>query len=386
MSNTDWLTLSLGEVVALQRGFDLSSDRRIAGKVPVVGASGVIGWHDQPVVASGGITIGRAGAMGVVTRVREPFWPLNTTLFVTDFHGNDPDFIYYFLKNFDFTPYNSGGVQPMLNRNYIRNIPVQIPPYSAQKAIAEVLGALDDKIEANERQIATLNDFCSAWHQHITNRTNTNSATQTLTELVERGFLAVGDGYRTKQSEHGEPGLPILRVADVGHGAITPSFTHYVSNAYRGAMGSKVSQQGDVILTTKGTVGRVALIEAGQPDFVYSPQVCYFRLAENSPVSPLFMLYWFQGKEFWSQAGGLKGQTDMADYLSLRDIRTLRITVPSPADLSEFSRVCNPMQEQSEAARRENHTLTVLRDTLLPQLVTGKIRVKDAERIVEDAA
>ncbi|MFE2145155.1 restriction endonuclease subunit S [Streptomyces sp. NPDC059456] len=264
--------------------------------------------------------------------------------------------------------------------------PISLPPLKDQQAIAELLGALDNKIAANERQLITLNELCSAWHERIVNLGDADTSTCTLAELAKHGFMTLGDGYRTKQSEHGEPGLPILRVADVGHGAITPSFTHYVSNAYRGAMGPKVSQKGDVVLTTKGTVGRVALIEAGHPEFVYSPQVCYFRLTESSPVSPLFMLHWFQGKEFWSQAGGLKGQTDMADYLSLRDIRALRITIPSVSDLSEFSRVCNPMQKRSEAARRENHILMALRDTLLPQLVTGKIRVKDAERIVEDAA
>ncbi|MFE4058402.1 restriction endonuclease subunit S [Streptomyces sp. NPDC059096] len=279
-----------------------------------------------------------------------------------------------------------GAVQQHFNIGSARKLQIHTPPLHEQQAVAEVLGTLDDKIASNERQLITLNELCSAWHERIINRGYAETSTYTLAELAKRGFMALGDGYRTKQSEHGEPGLPILRVADVGHGTITPSFTHYVSDAYRDAMGPKVSQLGDVILTTKGTVGRVALIDSGQPEFVYSPQVCYFRLAESSPVSPLYMLHWFQGKEFWSQAGGLKGQTDMADYLSLRDIRALRITVPSPADLSEFSRVCNPMQEQSEAARRENDTLTALRDTLLPQLITGKIRVKDAERIVEDAA
>ncbi|MEW5539425.1 restriction endonuclease subunit S [Streptomyces cyaneofuscatus] len=268
----------------------------------------------------------------------------------------------------------------------IKRLRVPLPALEEQKSIAEILGALDDKIAANERNLATLNDFCSTWHERTFNRADFGTSAHTLAELVKSGLLTLGDGYRTKQSEHGEPGLPILRVADVGHGSITPSFTHYVSNTYRAAMGQKVSQPGDVVLTTKGTVGRVALIETDHPEFVYSPQVCYFRLTNDSPVSPLYLLHWFQGKEFWSQAGGLKGQTDMADYLSLRDIRSLRITVPSAADLTEFSRVCNPMQEQAEAKRRENRTLTTIRDTLLPQLVTGKIRIKDAERIVENAA
>ncbi|MFJ9636566.1 restriction endonuclease subunit S [Streptomyces sp. NPDC101178] len=279
----------------------------------------------------------------------------------------------------------SGSTVAHLRVDQVRNLPIpMVPSLREQRSIAEVLGALDDKVAANERQLNTLNEYCSAWHERSIIHAIAGTP-HTLAELVKRGYVTLGDGYRTKQAEHGEPGLPILRVSDVGRGAIIPSFTHFVSNSYRSAMGPKVSQRGDVILTTKGTVGRVAIIEAGQPEFVYSPQVCYFRLTNNSPVSPLYLLHWFQGKEFWRQAGRLKGQTDMADYLSLRDIRSLKITVPSPTDLAEFNRVCNPMQEQSEVLRRENRTLTTLRDTLLPELLTGKIRVKDAERIMEDA-
>jgi len=89
--------------------------------------------------------------MGKATYVPGDFWPLNTALFVEDFLGNDPCFVYALLSLIDFSRYNSGAAQPMLNRNYIRNIPVPIPDLPEQQAISEVLGALDDKIAVNER-------------------------------------------------------------------------------------------------------------------------------------------------------------------------------------------------------------------------------------------
>ncbi|QHC30583.1 restriction endonuclease subunit S [Streptomyces sp. HF10] len=150
----------------------------------------------------------------------------------------------------------------------------------------------------------------------------------TFGELVKAGDMTFGDGYRTKKSEHGKPGLPILRVAEVQDGTIRPEFTDYVSDAYRAAMGAKVSRCGDVVLTTKGTVGRVAIIPSGSPEFIYSPQVCFFRVSEEGRLDSKYLYYWFKTPEFWDQAGSRKSQTDMADYLNLSDIRSLAITVP----------------------------------------------------------
>ena len=153
----------------------------------------------------------------------------------------------------------------------------------------------------------------------------------TLGELVHSGFLELGDGYRTKRAEHGIPGIPILRVAEVLDGAIVPTFENHVSNAFRPAMGDKISRPGDIVLTTKGTVGRVAIIPEDAPEFVYSPQLCYFRVKPDGPLSARHLYYWFKSDSFWSQARQLKSQTDMADYINLADIRSLVVQVP-PSD------------------------------------------------------
>ncbi len=150
----------------------------------------------------------------------------------------------------------------------------------------------------------------------------------TFRELIDAGHLQVGDGYRTKQAEHGQPGLPILRVAEVIDGRIDPKFEDFVSDDYRPAMGQKISRPGDIVLTTKGTVGRVAMMPTGSPEFVYSPQVCFFRAPTTSSVVSQYLFYWFKSEQFWSQARSLKGQTDMADYINLADIRSLRILTP----------------------------------------------------------
>jgi type I restriction enzyme, S subunit len=157
------------------------------------------------------------------------------------------------------------------------------------------------------------------------------STTVSIGDLVNSSYLSMGDGYRTKRSEHGKPGLPILRVAEVLDGRIAPDFADFVSDSYRSAMGAKISQPGDVILTTKGTVGRVAIMPADGSQFVYSPQVCYFRTESGSPLASQYLYYWFKSESFWRQARSLKSQTDMADYINLADIKSLEIALPSKA-------------------------------------------------------
>ena len=155
--------MPLGDFVTLQRGHDLPEARRRPGDAPVLGSFGVTGWHDTARAAGPGVTVGRSGAsFGVVSYSPVDYWPLNTTLYVVDFHGNDQRFAYYFLKQLDFRIYNSGSAQPSLNRNFIHPIPVDIPPLREQRAIAHVLGTLDDKIELNRRMNETLEEMARA--------------------------------------------------------------------------------------------------------------------------------------------------------------------------------------------------------------------------------
>src|SRR6266536_5183526 len=163
---SEWRDMTLGDFVALQRGHDLTESQRRLGSVPVMGSAGQNGYHDTALAKGPGIVIGRSGAsFGQVHYSPVDFWPHNTALYVTDFKGNDERFAFYFLKAINFERYNSGSAQASLNRNFIYPIPVRVPPLSQQKAIAAVLGALDDKIELNGRMNATLEAMARALFQ-----------------------------------------------------------------------------------------------------------------------------------------------------------------------------------------------------------------------------
>ena len=146
-----WATLSLGDVITLQRGFDLPSRNRRPGKVPIVSSSGVSDHHSEVAVKGPGVVTGRYGTIGQVFLIKEDYWPLNTTLWVKDFHGNDPHFVSYLLQTVDFQSCSDKSSVPGVNRNDLHRIPVLLPSLAEQKAIATVLGALDDKIAVNRK-------------------------------------------------------------------------------------------------------------------------------------------------------------------------------------------------------------------------------------------
>ena len=112
---SDWETKTLGQYLTLQRGYDLTADQRTDGDVPVMGAGGQNGTHVTSKACGPGVVIGRSGSsFGQVYLSEQDFWPHNTSMYVTDYKGNDRYFTYYLLKNLNFNRLNSGSAQPSL--------------------------------------------------------------------------------------------------------------------------------------------------------------------------------------------------------------------------------------------------------------------------------
>jgi type I restriction enzyme S subunit len=164
----EWYARSLGSIISLQRGHDLTWRDRRPGDIPVMGSAGQNGFHDTAIAKGPGVILGRSGAsFGQAHYCDQDFWPHNTALYVTDFLGNDPLFIFYFLKSVDFSSYNSGGAQQSLNRNFISQIVVGLPRLPEQRAIATALSDVDALLGALDRLIAKKRDLKQAAMQQL---------------------------------------------------------------------------------------------------------------------------------------------------------------------------------------------------------------------------
>lgn len=150
----EWETKRLGEIAPLQRGFDLPTSRLKSGNYPVVYSNGIWGYHSRAMVKGPGVVTGRSGTLGRIHYLEEDYWPHNTTLWVTNFHNNNPKFIAYLYEKVGFERFASGSGVPTLNRNDAHGYKIAIPPSNEeQAAIADILSDIDAEHEALERRL-----------------------------------------------------------------------------------------------------------------------------------------------------------------------------------------------------------------------------------------
>ncbi|WP_213809892.1 restriction endonuclease subunit S [Jeotgalicoccus sp. WY2] len=147
------------DFITLKRGYDLPTNKRTPGVIPIVSSSGITGNHNDVKVQGPGVITGRSGLIGEVFYIKQDFWPLNTTLYVKDFNNNKPEYVYYFLKTLDLNNYQSGSSVPTLNRNHLDNIKIKIHDSNDQVNIISILSRIDIKIELNKKIIANLEEL-----------------------------------------------------------------------------------------------------------------------------------------------------------------------------------------------------------------------------------
>ena len=149
-----WKKDIFNNFIKLNRGFDLPNQSIKIGNYPVVASTSVKAYHNAYKVEPSCVVTGRSGSLGSVQYVNEKCWPLNTTLYVKDYKGNLPAYVYYFLQTMHLENFNAGAGVPTLNQNHLHKLKISIPPLPIQKKIAAVLSAYDDLIENNNRRIA----------------------------------------------------------------------------------------------------------------------------------------------------------------------------------------------------------------------------------------
>jgi type I restriction enzyme S subunit len=265
-SSEQWVRRPLGEVAKLQRGFDLPVQDREIGDVPIFAANGPIGVHSTAMCKGPGVVTGRSGTIGKVHYVSTDYWPLNTSLFVVDFCGNHPKWVYYMLSSFGLEKFAQGAGVPTLNRNLVHSEFVWVPPFEEQQRIATILDKVESLCRKRQEAIRLANEFLRAVFLDIFGDLEINPksfAKGTIRDLVS----SANYGTSEKASEHTGQ-YPILRMNNITYdGGWNFSSMKYVDLDEASAH-KYLTKKGDLLFNrtnSKELVGKTAVYMRDEP-------------------------------------------------------------------------------------------------------------------------
>ena len=389
-----WEEFQMGDVVTFQRGHDLPKSIMEHGIYPVAGSNSIIGHHSKFTCKAPGITIGRSGNIGNPMLHKSDFWAHNTTLYVKEFKKADPTFFYYLLKTLDFSQLNSGSAVPSLNRNFINPYKVKIPSLPTQKAIAEILSSLDDKIELNNQ----INDNLEALAQALFKQWfvefefpnengepyNSSGGEMIDSELGEipKGWEVTNlgevfeftSGFPFKSEDFKEDGIyRIVTIRHVQDGAFLQKTENGI-DSIPSKMGDQIKlKEGDVILSLTGNVGRTCFVTG--ENYLLNQRVLKIESIRNKELTS-FPYFFFRRPEIQQHLISISKGTAQ---LNLSPVEMKNIKIPFQKEISNhlFQKLQTLFDLEIEITK-ESQQLSDLRDTLLPKLISGELEVNES--------
>ena len=381
---------TFGEILELQRGFDLPASEMINGDVPVAGSNGVIGYHNVAKVQPPCITVGRSGSVGKVHYYNEPIWAHNTSLFVSDFKGNNRKYIYYLLKSKDFAKLCDSSVVPSLHRNFVYPIKTLFEENKdKQQKIAAVLSALDDKIALNRRMNAKLEqmakrlydhwfvqfDFPNAdgkpykasggkivWNESLKREIPEGWEVGNLYDIAEYVNGLACQNYRPKAEE---AFLPVIKIREMNEGisSDTEKVSANIPEKYKifdGDILFSWSASLEVMIWAGGYGGLNQHIFKVNPKSYFSKEYIYQQLQS-------YLI------NFQKMAEARK--TTMG-HITSDHINQSRVLLPPKEIISVFNEKTLSIFNYQLSIEKETQKLTALRDRVLPLLMNGQVEVK----------
>ncbi len=370
------------DFIQLQRGFDLPKTQMITGKYPVIGSTSIIGFHNEYKNEPPGVVTGRSGSLGFVQFINQKYWPHNTSLWVRDFKGNYPRYVYYFLNWFDLKRFNSGAGVPTLNRNDLDNYEINIHEKDEQTKIASILSAYDDLIENNMRRIQILEQMAQSIYKEwfvnfrFPGHENAKFVDSPLGKIPE-GWEASniydsvdilsGGTPKTSNEMYYNGRIPFYTPKDAVMNYWVLKTEKGITEEGLNNCNSKLYPKHTVFITARGTVGKLNL--NWEPMAIN--QSCYALLSRRqfSQFYLFFSLLNYVGHMKQVATGGV------FDTIIVDTFKIVPLLIPPIELLNEFDNKISPILFESLTLERKNQNLRHTRDLLLPKLMSGEVEV-----------
>lgn len=427
-------TIPLNEFITLQRGFDLPQDKRIKGDIPVIASTGIVGYHNEEKVQAPGVVIGRSGSIGGGQYITNNFWPLNTTLWVKDFKGHHPRFVYYLLKSIDFSQFNVGSGVPTLNRNHLSGVLVADTSYSYEKEVSNVIGILDDKINLNKKINQTLEQMSQtlfkSWfvdfdpvidnaldagnpipealqsraelRQKVRNSADFKPLPAEIRSLfpsefeeTELGWVPKGwkiDNIGGLSDKIFSGGTPNTSTEEYWNGALNWFSSGETRNALIIETEKKITATGVKNSSTRLSVaGDILIASAGQghtrgqtslntiDTYINQSVVCI------RPIKPSYSTWlYFNLSSRYTEMRAISDSHSIRGSLTTKLISSMKVASPTDELISLFDINCSVFISKIKNNLELSLELKKLRDTLLPKLISGELSLEDLPDLTTD--
>lgn len=353
------------DFIKLNRGFDLPDSQIEDGEYPVVASTNIKAYHKVYKVEGPMVVTGRSGSLGTVQYIEGKCWPLNTSLYVKDFKGNNPRYVYYFLMTMHLEQYNAGAGVPTLNQNHLHSLKINIHEKSEQKRIASILSAYDNLIENNTRRIRLLEQMAE--------------------NLYKEWFVRFRfPGHEKVEFENGLPkGWKVERyynVAKITAGGDRPSIfsRHPTEKCTIPIYSNGLEDDGLYGFTNKAKIRKpcITISARGTVGFVCLRRNSFVPIVRLLTVVPnefLNVYYLYHSSKY----NDLEGNGTSQQQLTVPMLNKRKLLIPSIDLLLLFEKMVKPIYDQIDTLKYQSANLSRQRDLLLPRLMSGKLEVKE---------
>ncbi len=426
---SEWRESTWGNEISLEYGKRLKNYKDGAGNYRVFGSNGPVGWTEKPLTSGPGVILGRKGANRGVEFSRDPFFVIDTAYYVKPKTELDMRWLYYAIKHYNLGNIDDGSPIPSTTRSAVYVSRLKVPPLPEQRAIAHILGSLDDKIELNRRMNETLEGMAQAlfksWFvdfdpvidnvlaagneipEELKEKAETRKALGKnrnplpkeiqklfpdkfefteqmgwipkgweLQTLYDMANFVNGAAYKGKDFTDSSVALPVVKIAEVKNGITAQTKFTEVDKGDKYKIGD----------------GEILLSWSGNPDtsidtFIWTNGEGYlnqhiFRVSLHNDADRYFVYYQLRSlRPVFAEIARDK-QTTGLGHFTAGDMKQLRVFKPEKELLVFFNKAVAPLYKRSYENNIATRTLTKFRNTLLPKLISGELRIENTDKIV----
>lgn len=379
----------LGDLITLKRGYDLPEKDRIAGPYPVISSAGISGYHNEYKIDGQGVVTGRYGTLGEMYFIEGKYWPHNTALYVQNFKGNDPKYIYYLLRCLGRIRTSDKSAVPGVNRNELHEMAIPaIEDTGVQVAVRKVLEAIDKKIELNNRINTELEAMAKTLYDYwfvqfdfpdVNGKPYKTSGGKMLynpvlkreipegwgdASLVDIATFTNGIACQKYYSSDGEEAYRVIKIREFSSG-----FDDNSELVRQSVPEKVVIHDGDILFSWSATL-EVKLWTGGTGALNQH----IFKVTSKKYPKTFYYFEVLKYLEHFKMIAQLRKTT--MGHITKDHLTGSRISLPPKRLIEEIDNKISPIFEMIVTNNQQSSELAKLRDWLLPMLMNGQVTAR----------